>query len=159
MFSMNNLVINNLNIEIGSVIVEKDLIKHNFKKPGFFIRYFLKKRKIYTKEVWWAKNCNLLCFNNEFGISNGLNSDLGIKYMYGTSGYLFFRDSKLFKVLFQIVENNYVANFYFNKISEKASNLYGQPNRIDNVDIWENGENMFQIEFTSNSKHVAFYWQ
>jgi len=115
-----DIKINDYPIIIGKELDVGLLKKCNYLKPGFLERLMIKPPK--GQVVWWSKNSTLRYLNK---IGNHIAPNLGEidnnpDFMYGTSVYLFFKENKLIKCTFQIIQNKMVANHLLNKLSEEV---------------------------------------
>ena len=143
-----DIKINNYPIIIGKELDTVLLKKCNYLKPNFVDRLIIKPPK--GQVVWWSKNPTLRYLNE---IGNSIAPNLGDidnnpDTMYGTSVYLFFKENKLIKCTFQIIQNKMVANFLLNKLSEEVVKRIGNPSsKSDNFIIWESQNEQFSIEF------------
>lgn len=153
---MNILKINDKNIELGMSIDKKTLVKHKFRRPGFIFRLMHKSEP--NQIIWWSKNCDISCFDEKFKLFPMLDKKYGRKSMFGTSGYLFFRNNYLEKVTFQLIGNELASNLMIEKFSKSAIELFGQPENRDSFMIWYNAEQIIIAEKKSNSANAYFHW-
>lgn len=100
--------------------------------------------------VWWAKNPTLKYLDT---IGNTIPPNLGEidnnpNTMYGTSVYLFFKENKLNRCTFQIIQNKKMANHLLNKINEEIVKAIGKPSlKNENFVTWETKTEKFVIEY------------
>ena len=122
-----DLRINDYPIALDKDLNEAELKKHNFKKAGFFDRLLIKYNK--NEIIWWAKNCVLKYLNDDFEntIYPILDIKAGAEVMFGTSGYLWFKENKLIKLTFQIIQNKMAAEISLKKLEEKLIEFVGNP--------------------------------
>lgn len=153
---MHTLKINNQNIELGISIDIKTLAKHKFNKSGFIFRLVHKSEP--NQIIWWSKNCDISCFDNKFRLYPMLDKKYGHQSMFGTSGYLFFKNNYLEKVTFQLIGNELASNLMIENFSKSAIELYGQPENRDSVMIWYNKEQSIIAEKKLNSANAYFHW-
>lgn len=133
-----NLRINDYPIALDQEFNETELKEHNFKKAGFFDRLLIKPGK--DEIVWWSKNCGLRYLNDDFqnSIFPVLDINAGAEIMYGTSAYLWHKESKLIKFAFQIMQNQMAAQINLKKFEEKLIEFIGKPTSSDKpFIIWE----------------------
>lgn len=133
-----NLRINDYPISLDQELNEEKLKSHNFRKAGFFDRLLVKPAK--DEIVWWAKNCGLKYLNDDFEntIYPILDIKAGSEVMFGTSGYLWFKENKLIKLTFQIIQNKMAAGISLKKLEEKLIEFVGNPTSSEQpVIVWE----------------------
>jgi len=133
-----NLRVNNYLISLNQELNESGLKKHKFKKAGFFKRLLIKPAQ--NEVVCWSKNCGLKYLNDDFEntINPILDTKSGANLMYGTSAFLFFKQNKLTKFIFQIIYNKQAAQINLQKLEEKLIKYIGKPLSISRPSIsWE----------------------
>jgi len=143
-----NLKINDYPIALDKELNEAELKKHNFKKAGFFDRLLIKPSK--DEIIWWQKNCSLKYLNNDFqnSIHPILDIKAGVEIMFGTSVYLWFKESKLIRLTFQIIQNKMAAEISLKKLEEKLIEFVGNPTSSERPFItWETEKQKFIIEY------------
>ena len=115
-----NLRINDYPIVLDQELNEVELKRHDFKKVGFFDRLLIKPEK--DEIVRWAKNCGLRYLDDDFqnSIYPILDIKAGAEIMFGTSAYLWFKENKLKKLTFQIIQNKIAAEISLKKFEEKT---------------------------------------
>ncbi len=143
-----NLRVNDYPIALEQELSEAELKKHNFKKAGFFARLLIKPGK--DEIVRWSKNCGLKYLNDDF--QNSIHPILDIKaggdIMFGTSAYLWFKENKLIKFTFQIIQNKMAAEISLKKLEEKLIGFLGNPTSSERPFItWETENRKFIIEY------------
>lgn len=153
---MNMLKINGLNIEIGKTVDKEKLFEHKIKRPSLISRLIIKKEP--GQIIWWSKNCNISCFEDNFILYPNLDTSSGSDMMFGTSAYLFYKENVLEKVTFQMIGNALAANIIFEKFNESATETYGEPRNEGLKIIWEKNQNKIIAEKGLNSPHVYFHW-
>jgi len=143
-----NLKINDYSIALDQELNEAILKKHAFNKIGFFERRLIKPAK--DQIVWWAKNCEMKYINEEFGntISPILDIKAGADLMFGTSAYLFFKEKKLIRLTFQIIQNKIVAEISLKTFEEKIAEFFGNPTSSEHPFVtWETETQKFTLEY------------
>ena len=143
-----NLRINDYFITIDKGLDEAELKKHSFKKAGFFDQLFIKLNK--DEIVWWAKNCSLKYFDDNFqnSIHPILDHKAGTDQMFGTSAYLWFKENKLTKITFQIIQNKMIAEIALKQLEEKLFEFIGNPILTERpLTIWEIGSEKLILEY------------
>ena len=143
-----NLRINDYPISLDQDLNEEKLKSLNFRKARFFDRMLVKPAK--GEIVWWAKNCGLKYLNDDFEntIYPILDIKAGAKVMFGTSCYLWFKENKLIKLTFQIIQNKMAAEISVKKLEEKLVEVYGNPALSERPFITWTAENQkFIIEY------------
>ena len=143
-----NLRINDYPIFLNQELNEENLKKHDFKKAGFFDRLIIKPTK--DDIVLWAKNCGLKYIDDDFqnSIYPILNINSGAEIMFGTSAYLWFKENKLIKMTFQIIENKLAAEVALEELQGKIIKFVGNPSSSEWPFIkWESENYKFIIEF------------
>jgi hypothetical protein len=143
-----NLRINDYSIALDQELNEAILKKHAFKKIGFFDRLLIKPAK--DQVVWWAKNCGMKYINEEFGntIYPILDIKAGADSMFGTSAYLWFKENKLIRLTFQIIQNKMAAEISLKKLEEKIVEFFGNPTSSEHPFVaWETETQKFTLEY------------
>ena len=142
-----NLRINDYPITLNQALNESELQKHDFKKAGFLERQLIKPDK--NEVIWWAKNPSLKYLDDDLqnAIHPILDIEAGAHIMFGTSAYLWFRESKLTKLTFQIIQNKTAAEIYLKKLEEKLTPLLNPTSTEGPLVIWEMGDQDFVIEY------------
>ncbi|MDO9464362.1 MAG: hypothetical protein Q7J67_03600 [bacterium] len=143
-----NLRVNNYPIFLDQELNEEKFKKHDFKKVGFFDRLLVKPAK--DEIVWWSKNCGLKYLNDDFEntIYPILDSTAGTEIMFGTSAYLWFKENKLIKLTFQIIQNKMAAEISLKKLEEKLIEFIGNPSSSEqSFIIWEAEDQKFILEY------------
>lgn len=143
-----NLKINDCSIALDQELNETILKKHDFKKIGFFSRLLIKPAK--DQIVWWAKNCEMKYINEEFGntIYPILDIKAGADLMFGTSAYLFYKENKLIRLTFQIIQNKMAAQIFLRKLEEKIVEIFGNPTSSEYPFVtWETETQKFTLEY------------
>ena len=151
-----NLKINGLDIDLGMKIEKKKLKMHKIKKPGLLSRLIIKKEPGQT--IWWSKNCDICCFRDKFTLFPNLDTSSGADMMYGTSAYLYFKENFLEKVTFQLVGNDFAANWIIDKFNKSATEAIGEPRNEGNKSIWNDGHGNVIAEKVLGSQHAHFHW-
>ena len=143
-----NLRINDYPITLDKELNETELKNHNLKKAGFFDRLLIKPNK--DEIIWWAKNCGLNYLNNDFqnSIHPILDIKAGTEIMFGTSAYLWFKENKMTRFTFQIIQNKMAAEISLKKLEEKLIEFFGKPTSSEQpFIIWEIENQKFIIEY------------
>jgi len=143
-----NIRINDYPIALDKELNETELKKHNFKKARFFDSLLIKPSK--DEIVWWAKNCSLKYINDDFhnSIHPSLDSKAGAKIMFGTSAYLWFKENKIIRLTFQIIQNKMAAEISLKKLEEKLIEFGDNPISSEQPFItWETENQKFIIEY------------
>ena len=143
-----NLRVNDYPLALTQKLNEAELKKYDFKKPSFFDRLLIKPGK--DEIVWWAKNCGLKYLNDDFGnsIYPILDIEAGAEIMFGTSAYLWFKENKLIKLTFQVIQNKMAAEISLKKFEEKLIEFVGNPIASERPFItWEINDQKLIIEY------------
>lgn len=143
-----NLRINDYPIVLDQELNEVALKRHDFKKVGFFDRLLIKPEK--DEIVRWAKNCGLKYLDDDFqnSIYPILDIKAGAEIMFGTSAYLWFKENKLIKLTFQIIQNKMAAEISLKKLEEKLIEFIGNSTSSEQPFItWEAENQKFIIEY------------
>ncbi|MCH8032955.1 MAG: hypothetical protein IH950_04220 [Bacteroidetes bacterium] len=143
-----NLRINDYPIALDKELNETELKKHNFKKAGFFDNFLIKSNK--DEIVWWAKNCGLkyITDDSQNSIHPILDSKAGAKIMFGTSAYLWFKENKIIRFTFQIIQNKMAADISLKILEEKLIELGDNPVSSEQPFVtWETENQKFIIEY------------
>ena len=134
-----NFRVNGYPILLDEQFDENALKKHNFRKAGFFDRLMVKVES--DTIIWWAKNCELkyleekLLGNSIFPI---LDTKAGAKIMYGTSGYLWYKDNRIARFIFQIIQNKMAAQVSLKKLEEGLNKTPGKTSLVNHPFVsWE----------------------
>ena len=155
---MNNLKlnINKIDIKLGMTLDTNNLKSHNFKRLGLLNSFLIKKNP--GEKIYWAKNCDIFCFDNEFLLYPRLNTNIGADKMYGTSAYLYFRNNQLNKTTFQLIGNDFAANLIIDKFKDLAGKKLVKANKETGNLLWNNLNDKFIAEKLPNSQHAHFHW-
>lgn len=153
-----DLKINQLDILLGMKLDTTKLKTHKIKKLGLSTELFFGFKKEPGQTIFWAKNCDIQCFGDKFTLFPNLDASDGPDMMYGTSAYLTYKDNLLNKVTFQLIENEFAANWIVNKFYKSATEIFGQPTTNDGWTIWSNTDCDVIIEKPILSKHAYFHW-
>jgi len=111
-------------------------------------------------QVYFAKNCLILCFNEQFTVSPLMDLDLQADRMFGTSSYLLFINGSLYKVIFQIIASNFAAEKYANDFRNLCQEHLGnsvEKNEI--LEVWEDADSIIISEWSKGSENSYFYWE
>ena len=143
-----DIKINQYPIIIGQELDTDLLEKCNYLEPTNIELQVIKPPK--GQIVWWAKNPTLKYLN---AIGNTITPNLGEidnnpDAMYGTSVYLWFKEKKLIRTTFQIIQNKNMANYLLNKLNEEVIKAIGNPfSKTENIVSWETKTEKFVIEY------------
>ena len=88
--------------------------------------------------------------NEEFGntICPILDVKTGTDMMFGTSAYLWFKENKLMRLTFQIIQNKMAAEIHLKRLEEKLIESLGKPTSLEKpFIIWEAENQKFIIEY------------
>ena len=88
--------------------------------------------------------------NEEFGntIRPILDIKAGADSMFGTSAYLFFKENKLIRLTFQIIQNKMFAEILLKKLEEKIVDFFGNPTSSEHPFVtWETETQKFTLEY------------
>ena len=77
-----DLQINELGIELGMPLDVEKLKEHKIKKAGLFTLLILKSKSHPKHVIYWAKSCNIACFNNEFYMFPMMDTNLRAEFMF-----------------------------------------------------------------------------
>jgi hypothetical protein len=149
-----NFKINTCPVLLGQPINENNLNKHDIKKAGFFQRMLLKPN--HGEVIFWSKNCQLQYLEKEKvnAISPILDVKAGTSIMFGTSAYFWYVNNYLVKFVFQILQNQRMANLKLGELSSEISSLLGDP--IDKTDMfitWVSENQKIVLEFPGDRQH------
>lgn len=149
--------INGLNIELGKTIEKNVLQQSRIKKPTFISRIIIQKEP--GQKIWWAKNCNIYCFDDQFYLLPILDTKIAsASSLSGTSAYLFFKKDLLIKVAFQSIGNQRASNYLSAKFSEAATKIFGNPKQEGIKKLWDLGQSYIMVENDMNSSNAHFHW-
>ncbi len=130
-----NLKVNGHPIILTQELSPSDLRNHEFKKPGVFFKLAIKPGK--NDIIYWSKNCKLTYF--EEGIMDTIFPIIDdSRSRCGTSSYLIYKQNRLSKFTFQIIQNKMTAIVYLKNFKEKILEHIGNPISADKPFIvWE----------------------
>jgi|ETNmetMinimDraft_11_1059920.scaffolds.fasta_scaffold27354_1 hypothetical protein len=143
-----NIKINDYPIIIGQELDTDLLEKCDYLEPSNLELQIIKSPE--GQIVWWAKNPTLKYLN---AIENTIYPNLGKidnnpDVMYGTSVYLWFKEKKLIRTTFQIIQNKRMANHLLDKINEEIIKAIGKPSlKNENIVTWKTKTEKFMIEY------------
>ena len=146
-----NMKVNGYRIGLGEELNEIQLNSHSFKKVGFFGRRMIKAER--NEIVFFSKNCELKYLKEDFGdvIFPILDAKAGAAIMYGTSSYLWYKQNKLSKFVFQIIQNKMAAQKHIEELEQKLIESIGKPYSTNGTfTIWEMENQRFLLEYPKN---------
>ena len=143
-----NFRVNSYPILLGEEFDKDTLKNHKFKKAGFLFRSQLKAEP--DQVIWWAKNCELEYLDKQFGDKIFPVTDwrAGAEIMYGTSALLWYKNNRITKFIFQIIQNKIAAKMHLKTLEEKLLKTLGEPNMIKAPFVsWEFEKQSITLEY------------
>jgi len=136
--------INRFRISLNDEINSKQLKKHNIKKLGYIGRSLIQPSE--NDIVYWAKNC-ILDYSIQDGrgqikknmIEPNLNAKYGPQAMFGTTAYIWYENRRLYKLIFQILQNEYAATEFLREFEQNLNFFQRRVLKIDSSEysIWK----------------------
>jgi len=152
-----DLSINSYPIVLGRLVDDHMIKNCNLMKIGFFSKVLFKKLRRGLK--YWAKNCEISCFNEEFKIKPNLDITTGSSMMYGTSAYFYQLNDHLDGITFQCIGGDRPIAMNtkgeFRKICEKS---YGPPTIEGLFFKWQDENSIAIAELSSEWNKAYFHW-
>ena len=111
-------------------------------------------------QIYFAKNCLIQCFNEQFTVDASMDLYLPADQIFGTSSYLIFKNGTLYKVIFQIIANDYAAEKYANEFRKLCHEQLGnsiEKNEI--LEVWEDADSLIVSEWSKENENSYFYWE
>lgn len=152
-----DLTINYEPIQLG--LNKNDSVFNNIKLRRLdLIGRIIIKKKPYDK-IFWVKNTAIACFGKDFILMPfteqiTYNSNLA----YGTSAYFFFNHNKLSKISLQLIGNKIRAEWAKYEFDTIMTNMFGNPQIKDNLNIWTLSESFIISERLKDSSNFHFHW-
>jgi len=146
-----NLKVNGYYIILNQELNESELNAHKFEKGGFLVRQIIEPE--HNELVFWSKNCELEYLKEEFSntIVPFLDVEDGAAAMYGTSSYLWYKQNKLLKFVFQIIYNKLAAQRYLEQFEKQLIDSIGKPlSSNGSFSIWEMENQRLILEYPKN---------
>ena len=111
-------------------------------------------------QIYFAKNCLIQCFNEQFTVDALMDLNLPADQMFGTSSYLVFVKGSLLKVIFQIIANNYAAEKYANEFRKLCQEQLGNSiEKNETLEVWEDTDSIIMSEWSKGNENSYFYWE
>jgi len=149
-----NFKVNGYQLWLGKELDVTALGAHQINKAGFWARILLRPAK--GQLLYWAKNAGLTYLSGEDNaIVPVLDKDSAKKVVFGTTAYLWFSDSKLYKFGFQVAQNQAVrATTLFEGIEEKITGAVGVPtSSVGTLKIWETESQKLVLEIPLTARY------
>ncbi len=132
------LKINSVPIELGGIADIDALGQADFQKSGPLRKLF--NNQPLGQTLYWADNCKLECFDEEFCIYPCTHGYLNRDRQWKTRGALYLDEGKVQKLEFQVVDGKYAASSFLDRFVEACSGVLGNP--VENSRLltrWANG--------------------
>jgi hypothetical protein len=151
--------INGIKFLLSEIIDQLKIDIAKFTKVGFFAKKLLLPEK--GDDIYFNKNSNVDLCNNQINIFPFFKIDS--QNMWATSSYLYFNQSKLRKLLFQMwtddISKSSMDALTFAFI-EQFKLIYGNPTycKYENDFIWQFKNSVFRCQISQDEKNVWFNW-
>ncbi len=151
-----DLMINYCRIHLGEEINQNMIQEAKLKKLGIWGGIFLKKPK--GTVIYLAKNCHISSLNLQIALIPQLKPSDG-PFMFATSAFLYTAGGKIYKIVYQLLDNKDIAISEYNFFAKTCSNIYGEPKmQHDKLCIWEDKQSSIISELGNNPKNYFVYW-
>lgn len=111
-------------------------------------------------QIYFAQNCHIQCFNEQFVVAAFIDLTFPADWMFGTSAYLFFNSDNLYKVIFQIISNDYAAEKYANEFRKLCQEHLGNSKEKNEIlEVWEDTDSIIMSEWSEGNENAYFYWE
>ena len=110
--------------------------------------------------AYFNKNCEITCFNEKFVVIPNLDINTGAGEMYTTSGFVYFKDNMINKLVFQILDSRKYAPYFFTKFESICENIYGIGTPVEihgtQVKFWDDGNSRLSAEYKPAKRYACF---
>ena len=149
-----NLKINNYPIILGKALDAAQLHSQGFHKVGFFARLLLRPEK--GELLYLSKNSVISYLSGDDCIIRPVMDQKHKKRaLLGTIAYLWYKNNRLSKVGFQIIQSTeYVAVTLFEELEKKVVEaIASPPHSSQNQRVWEVNNQKLILVFPNNHKY------
>jgi hypothetical protein len=150
-----DLRVNSVAFTVDEELHARKLSSAKCEKPGFLDRLSLKPPN--GQVVYWAKNCEISCFNGEFRLWANLDRSRGSAEMAGTSAYLYFANLILEKVAFQVLLNETMATGGIAAFQRLCKSAFGAP-APDSPACWMDSNGVVSCALYHTRDKALFTW-
>lgn len=151
-----DLRINSIRFALGERMDCEKLKSAESRKAGFVTRTLCRVPRGHV--LYWAKNCTVHCFGDEFEVS----AILGTKFpriMCGTSAYVFYAPTGVHKIVFQVIKSHRMAIRSAKSFTMIAKERLGEASSADErITMWEDSESVLVCELHTSSINAYFRW-
>lgn len=133
-----NFSVNNYPIILGKTLDVPSLQSHGINKVGFFARLLLQPEK--GELLYLSKNSVLTYLSGQDGaIAPVMDPKNKKKFLFGTIAYLWYKNNRLSKFGFQIIQNGvYVAVDLFEELEKRITEAITPPGDSSQTQkVWE----------------------
>lgn len=130
--------INSVPIELGGIVDVKALDEADFQKAGPLRRLF--KQLPLGQTIYFADNCKLECFDDEFSIYPCTHGYLNRDRQWETKAAVYLEEGRVWKLEFQVVDGQYAASNFLERFQKACNSVLGEP--VENsrfLTRWKNG--------------------
>lgn len=150
-----DLRINGIGCGLRDRLDTQKLASAQCSKVGFLSRLLMKAPSGYL--VYWAKNCQIACFVDEFAVWANLDWKAGTEMISGTSAYLYFKNLMLEKVAFQVLENETMAVGATLKCQTLCRTAFGTP-ASGSPSLWLDADSVILCSLSYTRTRALFQW-
>jgi len=137
---------------------DKYLSDKKTSKTSFITRMLIHCHK--SERAYFNKNCEITCFNGKFVVIPNLDINTGADEMYATSGFVYFKDNRINKLVFQILDSRKYAPYFFTKFESICENIYGIGTPVEihgtQVKLWDNHGSRLTAEYKPAKGYACF---
>ena len=149
-----NFSVNNYPIFLGKALDVPSLQAHGIDKVGFFARLILRPEKGETPYL--SKNSKLTYLSGgDFMIMPVVDQKDKKKTLFGTIAYLWYRNDRLAKFGFQIIQNaNFVAVTMFEELEKRITQAITPPAVSSKTQkVWETKDQKLILSLPMNNQY------
>ena len=149
-----NFSVNNYSIVLGKALDVPKLQSHGIEKVGFFARLILRPEKGETPYLSKNSVLNYLS-GDDYTITPVVDQNDKKKTMFGTIAYLWYKDNKLSKFGFQIVQNAaFVAVTIFEELEKRITESITPPTDFTKTQkVWDSKDQKLVLSLPMNNQY------
>jgi hypothetical protein len=150
-----DLRLNDVGFTLGEKLDAGKLASAKCEKLGFLARLQIRAKS--GESVYWATNCDIRCFGDEFRLFANLDWEDGADLMVGTFAYLYFGKAGLGRIAFEVLEDHVAAiaaTEGFQRLCERA---FGAP-VSRSPECWNDGRHVISCSLVNTGTRALFEW-
>jgi len=149
-----NFRVNNYSVVLGKALDVPELNSHGIDKVGFFARLLLRPEK--GELLYLSKNSILTCLSgDDCTIIPVMDQKDNKKTLFGTIAYLWYKNNRLSKFGFQVVQNAaFVAVTLFEELEKKITEAINPPGDSSKTQkVWDSGDQKLILSIPLNNQY------